>query len=339
MGSDGDVDLYWSKSITSIQSDTGEENSIQYVLSFPISDNLQRIFVLMLIIGNFLSVNNGVVFIILGVYVKNTLESQMNFLQNYYHPRAIPTILIVTGLIMIATSFLGVKAAIGGHNIEESSEAKSAAFYFFMYWATACIAAYFILTAAFICFVEIYLLWNALGHGLLAGMGKYKRDEGIKNAIDQMQINYKCCGADNFTDWYNISWIDIEYIDLNDPNMNNNAKEDEYCGKDVPFSCCRMGELRPCVDKRIEDSSFHSKYTYPTDMTLNRIGCQEAVTNFLGHYVFSGIGGFVCVCLLIWIALVVISRYLQTALTQVSIGKLPVGWLIPYAKTYNAVQN
>ncbi|XP_055950933.1 peripherin-2-like [Argiope bruennichi] len=120
---------------------------------------------------------------------------------------------------MFLVSFLGIKAAVGGHVVEDASDAKSAAFFFHMYWIAATITVSAILAAAFACFVEIYFLRHGLREGLKAGMEKYKHIPEIKTEIDRLQLDYKCCGVDNYKTWYNISWIDVQYLDTRDPGV------------------------------------------------------------------------------------------------------------------------
>lgn len=80
------------------------------------------------------------------------------------------------------------------------------------------------------------------------------------------------------------------------------SKNKEYFGKDVPFSCCKWDVMRPCVDTRIEDSSYNPNYEFPSDLTIHKIGCEEAVSTFLGHSLFKGVGLFVLFCTFLWVS-------------------------------------
>ncbi|GBM71699.1 hypothetical protein AVEN_195439-1 [Araneus ventricosus] len=156
---------------------------------------------------------------LLSWYVKTTLDKKIHFLQEYYHPKAVPLSFLVSGLVMILVSFLGIKAAVGGRVVEDASDAKSAAFFFHMYWTAATITVFAILAAAFACFVEIYFLRHGLGQGLKAGMEKYGQSSEIKSEIDRLQMDYKCCGVHSYKTWYNISWIDVQYLDARHPGV------------------------------------------------------------------------------------------------------------------------
>lgn len=191
-----------------------EVNPENYILSLHITDNLRNIFILVLLVGNFLSVNFAVVFMCLSWYVKSSLERQITFLQEFYQPHAVPTMLGLSGFIMLAASVVGVKAAIGGRLMDEESDiSKPAAEFLFIYSVAAAVTFGAVLITALTCFIEIGVLSAALGTGLLAGMEKYISESEIKSEIDLLQMDYKCCGSESYKDWYNISWVDVKYLE------------------------------------------------------------------------------------------------------------------------------
>jgi len=39
----------------------------------------------------------------------------------------------------------------------------------------------------------------------------------VKELIDQLQITYQCCGASEYQDWFNVSWISTSYVNMASP--------------------------------------------------------------------------------------------------------------------------
>lgn len=217
MDLDEDTD-FSEESETDLSSEiyTSNEN---YILSFHVSENLRQIFCLFLIVVNFVSINCGVIFMILSWYVSNSLVKQITFLQDYYQPTSVPAILLVSGLAMVLASLLGMKAAIGGRSVEDSTEAKSAAFYFFMYFIGSGVVVLLILVATCVLFGDIRVLREALGKGLKSGMERYIKNGNVKAEIDLLQIDYKCCGVQGYKDWYRVSWVNGKYLDKYDSGI------------------------------------------------------------------------------------------------------------------------
>ena len=41
---------------------------------------------------------------------------------------------------------------------------------------------------------------------MLAALKNYSKVAADKSKIDRMQVNFKCCGSRDFTDWWNVQW-------------------------------------------------------------------------------------------------------------------------------------
>lgn len=195
---------------------TDYNSNPNYIVSFHVSENLRQIFSLFLIVANFISLNCGVIFIILSWYVENSITKQITFLQDYYQLQSVPVILLVSGIIILFASILGMKAAVGGRRIENQDEAKSAAFYFFIYLMASGAVVLLVIVATFKLFSDIRVLKDALGKGLKDGLQKYNRGGNMKKEIDLLQIDFSCCGVEGYKDWYRVSWVDLKYLDKYD---------------------------------------------------------------------------------------------------------------------------
>ncbi|XP_027561344.1 CD63 antigen [Neopelma chrysocephalum] len=82
-----------------------------------------------------------------------------------------------------------------------------------------------------------------LKEGLQEAMDKYEKDPGLTEALDELQREFKCCGANNYTDWAN-----IEQFRANDT---------------VPRSCCRVNTTLCNV--------------HPSPETVYEKGCLESI--------------------------------------------------------------
>lgn len=52
-----------------------------------------------------------------------------------------------------------------------------------------------------------------LHDGIRDAMDNYSLDSTIKSQLDKMQITFQCCGSKSYTEWYEIRWFDVNFID------------------------------------------------------------------------------------------------------------------------------
>lgn len=64
-----------------------------------------------------------------------------------------------------------------------------------------------ILAVLLFCAIENFKLKEALQHGMIHAMHFYSKNKNTKREIDEIQIDYKCCGSSNYTDWFKVKWI------------------------------------------------------------------------------------------------------------------------------------
>jgi hypothetical protein len=93
-------------------------------------------------------------------------------------------------------------------------------------------------------------------------MEEYGKDVDQKVIIDELQIYYSCCGANNYEDWFLIKWVP------------NGYSKDHLTNNSTPFSCCRKDYLGPCRNEDVSKTSIKS---------LNNKGCAEIFSQSLGQ--------------------------------------------------------
>ena len=54
-------------------------------------------------------------------------------------------------------------------------------------------------------------------------MDNYSIKAEIKVAIDQLQIDFRCCGANSFKDWWDTEWILQRYVDVYSPEVSESS--------------------------------------------------------------------------------------------------------------------
>lgn len=52
-----------------------------------------------------------------------------------------------------------------------------------------------------------------LHDGIRDAMDNYSLDSTVKTQLDSMQIMFQCCGSKSYTEWYEIRWFDVNFID------------------------------------------------------------------------------------------------------------------------------
>ncbi|XP_075466007.1 CD151 antigen-like isoform X2 [Ascaphus truei] len=121
-------------------------------------------------------------------------------------------------------------------------------------------------------------LHSNVSQNFLKVLNKYGYDKPITKGIDGMQQKFQCCGAQNFTDWFNST--------LALPTLS------------VPTSCCRKVQ-----QKCGEDATEHSE-------TIYQEGCVMKMRSWIGQHIgvigavgvgfgFAQIFGVLFSCLLV----------------------------------------
>ncbi len=59
---------------------------------------------------------------------------------------------------------------------------------------------------------------------------------------------------------------------------------------DVPFSCCSTKAERPCIHHHVHQNDRHLNYDYNLQVTLNTMGCKEALMEFFGDTILTNAG-------------------------------------------------
>lgn len=50
-------------------------------------------------------------------------------------------------------------------------------------------------------------------------VSKVQKQTEFSKVVDTLQVNYRCCGYKNYTDWFNVPWINTIGFDMKDPHI------------------------------------------------------------------------------------------------------------------------
>ena len=70
-----------------------------------------------------------------------------------------------------------------------------------------------------LCAVAVSFVLQAFYEGFMDAMNRYRTEIDLKVGVDRTQMTYRCCGALSYEDWFQISWIDVEYVDKFDSKV------------------------------------------------------------------------------------------------------------------------
>ncbi|KAM6038586.1 CD63 antigen isoform 1-T2 [Theristicus caerulescens] len=181
-------------------------------------------------IFNFIFWVCGVALIAIGIYAQVALNKALAV--SNASASTSPVAILVLGIIIFFISFFGCCGA----------------------WKESyCMVTTFAVLLSIIFLVEIaaaitgYVfkdkVRSVLEDGLWDAMHKYEEDKPLREAVDELQREFNCCGANNYTDW-----ATIEPFKLNDT---------------VPRSCCRVNTT--------------SCNVHPSPATVYEKGCLQSI--------------------------------------------------------------
>jgi peripherin-2 len=183
--------------------------------SCELTERGRRILGLIICVIDGLLAISGIAIAALGIYMNSHLESKMQFLHGY-DTGTLPYFLFIVGVLMLITGSLFSKAA-----FDSSYPESRARFEYFLvfFLAAKFVMMWTIFSASMLCFSHRSVIEDSLKNGLFSVMKLYKKDMEFKVLIDKLQIQYRCCGSNRYEDWFSISWVNEDFVDLKDSRI------------------------------------------------------------------------------------------------------------------------
>ena len=150
----------------------------------------------------------GLVVIGLAIYMQIHINNELILLESF-NSGMLPHFLISVGTLMILLNVVSAKIAFDCGYSNTSEKFRMALLPLLAILAAFCII---IMTAGILCFTHRDTIDEALHTGLKDAMKRYKDNLTVKVAIDKLQMKSHCCGSRSYMDWFNIAWINTDYI-------------------------------------------------------------------------------------------------------------------------------
>lgn len=161
------------------------------------------------------SIVAGVLVFSMGLFFKIELRKRSELMDNK-ESHFVPNLLIAVGLVVCGLSALGGKICYDSLDSSKFTKWKAFIKPFLIFCLLFNSIIFF---TAFLCFATRIPLQFTLAEGLKNGM-KYYKDTDVpgrcymKRTLDLMQIEFRCCGNNNYKDWFEIQWISNRYLDF-----------------------------------------------------------------------------------------------------------------------------
>ncbi|XP_072293320.1 peripherin-2b [Eucyclogobius newberryi] len=282
------------------------------------------------------SVMLGILIFSLGIFFKVELRKRSEMMDNN-ESHLVPNLLILMGLLTCAINAFGGKVCHDSLDPMKFSKWKPVLKQFFV----SCLlfnAA--LLLVALLCFLMQFSVYLTLAEGLKYSIRFYKDTDTpgrcfMKRTLDMTQIEFRCCGNNNFRDWFEVQWISNRYLDMSNEEVKDRVLsnvEGKFLMDSVPFSCCNPGSPRPCIQHHLTNSSAHYDYDLRSEeLNIWTRGCREALFSYFSS-MMSSMGALLIFTIILESADMAGLKYLTTSLESMSDPENPEceseGWLL-----------
>ncbi|MGH0118913.1 UNVERIFIED_CONTAM: hypothetical protein FKN15_055467 [Acipenser sinensis] len=190
---------------------------------------------------NWFSLMAGVLVFSLGLVLKVELRKRSEMMDNA-ESHFVPNSLICVGILACALNAFGGKICYDSLDPAKYSKWKP---FLKPFLATCFIFNILLLLTAGLCFTMRLALESTLMHGLKSGMRYYKDTDTpgrcyMKTTLDMMQIEFRCCGNNNYKDWFEIQWISNLYLDFSSKEVKEEQVQ-ERISPGNPWLSARRG--------------------------------------------------------------------------------------------------
>nr|XP_046262993.1 rod outer segment membrane protein 1b [Scatophagus argus] len=278
---------------------------------------------------SWLAVMCGTFIFCLGVYLKTELLRRDEVMDNT-EIHVVPNILMMVGLASIGTNWVASRVC------QDSLDASR-----FPRWKVL-LLAWFAVAALLCCLLIVvvvlsYALQGRLEESLKVGLRngiRFYKDTDVpgrcsqKETIDHLQMEFRCCGNNNFKDWFEVQWVNNRYLDFTSKDIKDRIRsnvDSRYLLDGVPFSCCNPASPRPCLQYHLTDNNAHFSYDYHSEeLNLYSRGCRQALVDYYMDLMNSTGPGVLSV-IFIQLSVLLSMRYLQTAVEAAMALENPEG--------------
>ncbi|CAH2991038.1 unnamed protein product [Chilo suppressalis] len=188
-------------------------------------------------------------------------------------------------------------------------------------------------------------LMNELSSSLRIGISQYLTEPTWKRLMDTMQIELSCCGVEKPSDWHEIPWINMDFLNEESDLVMKMASADGKVLPPVsPYSCCTPRVLAACYHDPLQQSECRELWSGSPLLpaSLHARGCVEAVRQPLTKALLA-LHLFNALVLILQVVITVLTQLLRTsarsAVLRGDCAGPGQGWLIQTGKQYVPQEN
>ncbi|KAJ0061222.1 hypothetical protein NL108_013535, partial [Boleophthalmus pectinirostris] len=198
----------------------------------------------------------------------------------------VPNTLMIVGLASLGINYFAGKI---GQDALDAGRFPRWKNFLKPYFAISCFFTVLMLLTVVMNYAMKGSLESSLKVGLRNGIRFYKDTDTPgrcfqKQNIDRLQMEFQCCGNNDFRDWFEVQWISNRYLDFSSKEVKDRIKSNvdgRYLVDGVPFSCCNPSSPRPCIQHQLMNNSAHYNYDYETEeLNIYISGCREALLDY-----------------------------------------------------------
>ncbi|XP_047994710.1 photoreceptor outer segment membrane glycoprotein 2-like isoform X2 [Leguminivora glycinivorella] len=189
---------------------------------------------------------------------------------------AIPVIVACVGIIAVIIQIYGLYQLFKAGLPRVEYNVTSGLFYYI--WALIIIIILF-LAVMFYSGLQTTIIRAKIKGGITKAMLLYASHLPSKVAIDQLQTHFHCCGRVQYQEWFYIPWYTSGAsgnVVLLKSSLQSTHK---FVSDNVPYSCCSMDVMQPCVHHRVAHEDTVYKYNPREKLTIWEAGCEEKLIN------------------------------------------------------------
>ncbi|XP_049868190.1 photoreceptor outer segment membrane glycoprotein 2-like [Pectinophora gossypiella] len=164
------------------------------------------------------------------------------------------------------------------------------------------------------CRTTLKALMKELSSSLRIGIAQYLTEPTWKKLLDTMQIELGCCGADKPSDWHEIPWINMDFLnEKSDLVMKLAGSDGKVLPPVSPYSCCTPRVLAACYHDPLQQwREMWSGGSPLLSASLHTRGCVEAVRAPLTKALLA-LQLLSMLVVLLQIIIVILSQLLRTS--------------------------
>ncbi|XP_032521395.2 photoreceptor outer segment membrane glycoprotein 2-like isoform X1 [Danaus plexippus] len=217
---------------------------------------------------------------------------------------AIPVIIACGSIIAVVIEFYGLYQLFKAGLHKREYNVTNGLFYYV--WALITIIIIF-LAIMFYSGLQSTIIRAKIKGGITKAMLRYATHLPSKVAIDRLQTRFHCCGRVNYQEWFFIPWYNAGQN--MDPIISSVQK---FVSDNVPYSCCSMDVMWPCVHHGVTKIGKIYKYDPGKQLTIWRDGCEEKLIEEMMTISWR-FNAVMFLIILAMISQIVAVRYLHTA--------------------------